>query len=142
MVAIGNGATSTFAERIIATAIDGLTLAETHANIALEANVVTRWELEGIESCEQAVCVAVVFPFAEDARIGRTTVLVSYDVLVFDAVLHRFGDAAACEASIDCCCDKQGRIFSKINLPLPTPLLEKYIYISRLILHLKIIPNL
>lgn len=82
--------------------VDRLALAEAHPDVALEADVVARGELERVEARQQAVRFGVVLPVPEDARLCGAPVFVRYNVLVLDAVFHRFGDAAASEPSVDC----------------------------------------
>lgn len=84
-------------------AVDRLTSAEAHPDVALEADVVARWELERVEAGQQTVRFRLVFPVAEDARFCCAAIFVRHNVLVLHAVLHRFGDAATCESSVNGC---------------------------------------
>lgn len=99
-------------------AVHRLALAEAHPDVALEANVVTGRELERVETGQETVRFGVVLPVTEDARFRRASVLVRHDVLVLDAVFHRFGDAAASESSVDCCwlnLDLQSQIVTDLS---------------------------
>lgn len=82
-------------------AIDRLTPAEAYPDVALEAYVVARWELERVEAGQQTVGFRLVLPVAEDARFRGAAILVRDYVLVLNAVLHRLGDAATCKSTVD-----------------------------------------
>lgn len=76
-------------------AILGLALAETHADVALEPDVVLRRELEGAEGGRQHAKAALVLPFAKDGWIRGAAVIVSDKVFVFTIVVHRVGNTAS-----------------------------------------------
>lgn len=72
--------------------------AETDANVALETDVVAGRELEGVETGHQDLSLRVQGPFAKDARVGGTAVLIRHQVGV---VTVRHGVAATGETSVD-----------------------------------------
>lgn len=84
-------------------AIDRLAPAEAHPDVALEAYVVARWELERVEAGQQTVGFRLVLPVAEDARFCGAPIFVRDDIFVLNAVLHGLGDAASCKTAVDCC---------------------------------------
>jgi len=88
--------------------MDRLAASKADAYVALESNVIARWELEGIETGQQAVGVRIVFPVSEDAGIRGTAVLIRDQIFVLYIVLHGLGNARAGEASINGCLRKIG----------------------------------
>lgn len=80
-----------------------LAFAEAHAYIALEAYIVGTRELKRVETGQQRLGVTIVVPFAEYRRVGRTSVLVCHDVLVFNVVFDRFRNTAPGKPSVDTC---------------------------------------
>lgn len=98
---IGDGTTTSLAERIVSSTIDGLAFTEANTNVTLESNVIARREFKSVERCQQAIGLGAVLPFTKDARICGASILVRHYVLVLHTVFHRFCDAGSCESSID-----------------------------------------
>lgn len=88
-------------EGVVATTIDGLTASKADSYVALEADVIARWELESIETGQQAVRVRIVLPVSKDTGIRGTPILIRDQILVLHIVLHGFGNTRAGETSIN-----------------------------------------
>lgn len=92
---------STTAVRVHAVAVDGRTRAEADANVTLEAQVVTAWELESVEARHERLLMRIIFPVAEDTGIGGATIGVCDFVLELALILHGLGHATSRKAAID-----------------------------------------
>ena len=84
-----------------AVTVDRRTGAKADANVALEAQIVARGELEGVEARHQRLLMRVVLPVAEDARVSGAAVLVCHLVAELTLLFHCFGDATASKAAVD-----------------------------------------
>lgn len=102
---------SPLSECIVAAAVHRLTTSEADADVALEPDVVTRGELEGVKAGKQTIGLSVVFPFAEDTRVSRTTIVIRHNVFVLDIVFHSLGYTASSKATVNCYAEKGTILF-------------------------------
>lgn len=98
---VGDFTSSSTTEGVGASAVDRLTLSEANADVALESDVVARWEFKCIEVGHEGVGIGVVIPFTKNGRIRCATVLVGHDVLVLHILFHRLGNARSRKAAIN-----------------------------------------
>ena len=87
---------------VTACAVLWLALAEADSDVALESDVVTAGELEGVEDRREDSSLSLVLPLPEDRGVCSTAVLIGDQILVLAVVVHGVGHAAPGVPSVYC----------------------------------------